>query len=77
MLKSLYDYFISNKVVILCPYSDNKAEMGITLIPFVKNQPLLNGQTTAYFYKNYSYKFPITNLKISEELLNNKEVQLR
>ncbi|MGR3304322.1 MAG: thioredoxin domain-containing protein [Candidatus Scalindua sp.] len=77
MVTSLYDRFIPNKVVILRPLSDKKAKNIISLIPFVEKQKALGGKTTAYVCENYNCKFPTTNLKKFEELLDHKEVQLK
>lgn len=77
MVTSLYDRFIPNKVVILRPLSDEKAKNIISLIPFVEKQKALGGKTTAYVCENYNCKFPTTNLKKFEELLDHKEVQLK
>jgi len=77
MVKSLYSRFIPNKVVILRPASDEKAKGIINLIPFVENQPAINGQTTAYVCENYNCKFPTTNLKKFEELLSKKVFNLK
>ncbi len=69
MLKSLYSRFIPNKVVILRPSSDEAAKKIIALVPFVENQKVLGGQTTAYVCENHNCKFPTNDLKKFEELL--------
>jgi uncharacterized protein YyaL (SSP411 family) len=69
MLKSLYSRFIPNKVVILRPSLDDEAKPIIALVPFVENQKNLNGKTTAYVCENYNCKFPTTDIKKFEQLL--------
>ncbi|MCA9398364.1 MAG: thioredoxin domain-containing protein, partial [Candidatus Omnitrophica bacterium] len=69
MLNSLYERFIPNKVVILRPASDEAARDIISLVPFVENQKMLSGKTTAYVCENYNCKFPTNDLEKFEALL--------
>jgi uncharacterized protein YyaL (SSP411 family) len=70
MLKSLYNRFIPNKVVIFRPASDEDAKNIIDIIPFVKGQRALEGKTTAYVCKNFNCEFPTNDNKKFEQLLD-------
>jgi len=70
MLKSLYERFIPNKVVLLRSLSDEAARDIIALVPFVENQQALGGRTTAYVCKNYHCEFPTNDIRQFEQLLD-------
>ncbi len=70
MLRSLYDRFIPNKVVIFRPRSAAAAKAIIALAPFIEYQELLDDQTTAYICENYHCEFPTNDIKKFKELLD-------
>ncbi|MBI3009078.1 MAG: thioredoxin domain-containing protein [Candidatus Omnitrophica bacterium] len=72
MLRSIYKRFIPNKVVAFRPAKENEAEGVVNLIPFIKDQMPMDGKTTAYICENYVCKLPATDLKKTEELLDEK-----
>ncbi|MCQ9208585.1 MAG: thioredoxin domain-containing protein [Omnitrophica bacterium] len=69
MLHAIYQRFIPNKVVAFRPIAEKKAKEVIELIPFLKEQQLLEGKATAYVCINYVCKFPTTSISKMKELL--------
>ena len=70
MLKSIYERFLPNKVVILRPAGEEQARAIIEAAPFVKGQQALEGKTTAYVCKNYTCEFPTSDIQKFEQLLD-------
>jgi len=69
MLRGINKYFIPNKVVCLHPTNGQQAKDIESLVPFVRDQNMLNGKTTAYVCQNYHCQFPTNDLKKFKELL--------
>jgi len=72
MIKTLYEQFLPNKVVIFRPALDSDAKEIIALTPFVKSQIAQQGKTTAYVCENYICKLPTSDLKQFKLLLEKK-----
>ncbi len=68
MVKILYEHFIPNKIVILCPVG-RQARGFIASVPFVKNYNMLDGKTTAYVCEDYHCLFPTNDVKRFGKLL--------
>ena len=69
MLKTIYERFIPNKVVVLSSIGE-KGQEGITeLIPFIKNQAALEDKTTVYVCASYICKSPTTSISKMKEVL--------
>lgn len=70
-LRSLYQTFTPNKVVVFRPdkKDEAKAKKMISLVPFLKERRAIDGKTTLYICENYACKTPLTDpQRIKEEL---------
>ena len=62
--KSIYNYFIPNKVVLF-----NDADEVTQISPFIKNQRPLEGKTTVYVCENHVCKLPVQDLEVFKKIL--------
>ena len=62
MSDEIFRRFLPNRVLIHRPEDDAKAESIIKIAPFVKNQPSMNAQPTAYVCENHQCKQPTNDL---------------
>jgi len=69
MLSEINKHFIPNKVVCLHPTDEQQAKAIEALVPFVKDQNMLNRKTTAYVCQNYHCQFPTNDLDKFRELI--------
>ncbi|MBI4436043.1 MAG: thioredoxin domain-containing protein [Candidatus Omnitrophica bacterium] len=68
MLKTIYERFIPNKIVVLHP-SGKEGKAIESLVPFVASQDPMDGKTTAYVCENYVCNLPTNDVKVLESLL--------
>lgn len=73
MIKILYSRFLPNKVVAFRPGSEPEAQDIIALVPFIKEQKPLSGQTTAYVCENFICKRPTNDIEEFKKQLGLKE----
>ena len=66
MLDVVNSYYLPRAVVVLNDASNEIQE----IVPFVKNQPVVDGKATAYVCQNYACKQPVTDIKKLGELIN-------
>jgi uncharacterized protein YyaL (SSP411 family) len=68
MLKLIHEKFLPNVIVLLHePDKDNSAFYDI--VPFVKNQTVIDGKATAYVCENYTCNKPVNNIVEFEKLI--------
>ncbi|MDE2026964.1 MAG: thioredoxin domain-containing protein [Candidatus Omnitrophica bacterium] len=72
MLSEINRNFIPNKVICFHPADGQKAKAIETLVPFVKDQGMLNGKATAYVCQNYHCQFPTNDLNKFKGLLRSR-----
>ncbi len=63
MLAALRAVYHPNKVVLLHPIGDAKADIA-GIAPFLAAQTALNGQATAYVCRNYACQLPTNEIKV-------------
>ena len=68
MVQTVYERFMPNKVVILRPVNAQAKEI-LAVAPFVKDQNMISGKTTAYVCENYHCLFPTDDPDQFKELL--------
>jgi hypothetical protein len=71
MLKTLYQSFIPNKIVILRP-AEQKSPKIDRISEFIKYQSSIDGKATAYVCLNYKCKLPTTDTRKMLSLLNSE-----
>lgn len=69
MHEQIYDYFLPNKVVLLHHVGHEEADQLIKMVPFIKNQTLLEGQPAVYVCENHTCKKPVSDLSKFREIL--------
>jgi len=69
MHKSIYDYFIPNRIILHRPDSDHKVKELLSISPFVENQRALNAKATAYVCENHVCKLPVQDVAALQEIL--------
>ncbi len=66
MIAILHEKFLPNAVILLNEPSDKRIKK---LIPFMKNQNMIDNKATAYVCENYICNQPTTDIKVLEDLL--------
>jgi uncharacterized protein YyaL (SSP411 family) len=69
MLQLIHEKFLPNTVVLLHE-SDKDNSAFYDIVPFVKNQTVIDGKTTAYVCENYTCNKPVNNIAEFENLID-------
>jgi uncharacterized protein YyaL (SSP411 family) len=76
MLKLMHSTFLPNAVVLLHE-SDKDNSAFYDIVPFVKNQTLIDGKATAYVCEDYTCNKPVNNATEFEKLIDGKTAKAK
>ncbi len=69
MLKLVHSKFLPNAVILLHEQG-KKGTVIEQIVPFVKNQTVIDGKATAYVCENYICNRPVNNIENFEKMLS-------
>ncbi|MBI3601342.1 MAG: thioredoxin domain-containing protein [Candidatus Omnitrophica bacterium] len=69
MVHEIHQHFMPNKVICLHPVGQQQARAIEALVPFIKDQKLMGGKSTAYVCSHYVCKLPVNDVKKLQPML--------
>ncbi len=72
MTAEVFSRFLPNKIVVLRPTQEDAVKEIVDVVPFIRDEKPLDGQTTAYVCENFVCKLPTTDMQQFEAMLDGK-----